>query len=529
MKIEKLSISHYRSIESICLNFPDGKPLVLFGPNNAGKSNILSAIDRLLGDRYPSNIDMLDSDYFLRKKDEYPIARISCQFSEPLYYDRVGNGIKTISVKYSTEKSETMMCHGDSKIYPTNEQRANFQSCLITAERDVQSAFNYSSKYSILSKFSHKIHDAITSDSKEKLSEVFCQIKHIFEESSQFKTFFNDFSRTLENSVKGFVHSLSVDFSAYDPNNYARSLRIYAKEGDEIRGFEEFGTGEQQVLLMAFIKAYMQTFTKEHFLLIIEEPEAHLHPLAQKWLKEHIENICQSGIQVVVSTHSSAFLEPEYLDSLVRVYKENNITKIKQLSKESLAVFCRETGAKQANEQNVIEFFATKFSKEQLNGLFAEKVLLVEGDTEIYALPEYFKHGKFSFPENGIEIVKCGGKSAIPLCWRLYEAYGIKCFTMFDTDGPKDEINNKKFFDSILGQYNWNVEQQFLQGPNFICWKKDLETYLREEIDDYIEKESFVKDTYSCTSKPSAARAVARRTNQIPEALEILIKLLKTL
>ncbi len=27
------------------------------------------------------------------------------------------------------------------------------------------------------------------------------------------------------------------------------SLRIYAKEGENIRSFEEFGTGEQQVLL----------------------------------------------------------------------------------------------------------------------------------------------------------------------------------------------------------------------------------------------------------------------------------------
>ena len=70
-----------------------------------------------------------------------------------------------------------------------------------------------------------------------------------------FLVFFNRFSEALKGAVKGFVHSLAVDFSAYDPNNYAKSLRIYAKEEDSIRGFEEFGTGEQQVLLMAFVKA----------------------------------------------------------------------------------------------------------------------------------------------------------------------------------------------------------------------------------------------------------------------------------
>ena len=61
MRLEKVAIQQYRSIEKITLTFPENKPLVLFGPNNAGKSNILSAIDRLLGERYPTYIEMLDN------------------------------------------------------------------------------------------------------------------------------------------------------------------------------------------------------------------------------------------------------------------------------------------------------------------------------------------------------------------------------------------------------------------------------------------------------------------------------------
>ena len=47
MRIEKIRIQKYRSIDDVIITFPEGKPLVLFGPNNAGKSNILSAINRL--------------------------------------------------------------------------------------------------------------------------------------------------------------------------------------------------------------------------------------------------------------------------------------------------------------------------------------------------------------------------------------------------------------------------------------------------------------------------------------------------
>ena len=66
MRIEKINIQKYRSIDDIVISFPENKPVVLFGPNNAGKSNILSAIERLLGEKYPTYIEMLESDYFKR-------------------------------------------------------------------------------------------------------------------------------------------------------------------------------------------------------------------------------------------------------------------------------------------------------------------------------------------------------------------------------------------------------------------------------------------------------------------------------
>lgn len=76
MRIEKIRIQKYRSIDDVIITFPEGKPLVLFGPNNAGKSNILSAINRLLGERYPTYIEMLESDYYMRDKSTYPTTTI---------------------------------------------------------------------------------------------------------------------------------------------------------------------------------------------------------------------------------------------------------------------------------------------------------------------------------------------------------------------------------------------------------------------------------------------------------------------
>ena len=521
MRLEKIRIQHYRSIEDINISFPKNKPLILFGPNNAGKSNILSAIDRLIGERYPTYIEMLESDYYMRDKKAYPSSTIAARFSEPYYYDNRGTPYQVIAVTYGYggNSAENLLHDGSGKrLYISTEQRAACQSYLIDAERNIQSAFNYGSKYSLLSKFSHQIHQALSSEHKEELSAAFNQIKGSFEKTTEFSSFFESFSSALKGAVKGFVHSLAVDFSAYDPNNYAKSLRIYAKEGNSVRSFEEFGTGEQQVLLMAFVKAYMEVFTSENFVLIIEEPEAHLHPLAQKWLKEYIVDLCASGVQVVVSTHSTDFIDAEYLDGLVRVYKEAGQTKAIQLSKEDLHRFCIESGvpANKTSPDNIVDFYATKLFPDQLKGMFAETIVLVEGATEFFAIPIYLKRLGFSLAEHGTEIVNCRGKDSIPLFWRLFKAYGYSCYFIFDGDSKTTE--NASTFNGIISTDSWETDpSKCVINCNYAYFGADFEKYLKNIMTEYETLETEMVNTYRVTSKPGKAKAVAQHCEEIPD------------
>lgn len=528
MNLQRIQIFHYRSIESISIVFPANKPVVLFGPNNAGKSNILSAINRLLGERYPTYIEMLDSDYYMRDKEEYPTADIIASFDMPLFYDKYNNGYRTVAVRYGNNGSPNdNLFHDGSgkKIFPSNEQRAACQSYLIDAERNIQSAFNYSSQYSLLSKFSRRIHEALSSEHKDELTTVFEQIKSSFEKTAEFSQFFNEFSEALTGSVKGFVHSLTVDFSAYDPNNYAKSMRIFAKEGDSVRGFEEFGTGEQQVLLMAFVKAYMKVFSSEHFVLIIEEPEAHLHPLAQRWLKEYITEMCKSGIQVIISTHSADFIDTELLDGLIRVYKDGKKTRAIQLTREQLCTFCIKSGAseKKTTPDNVVNFYSTKLFPDQLKGMFAEIIILVEGSTEYYALPEYLKNYNYSLAEHGVEIVNCQGKDSIPLFWRLFKAYGYSCYAIFDCDKNTDETS--RVFDGLISRTEWiEKDDEYCVEKDYAYFGKDFESYFRSAIADYCEVESRFSQEFNITTKPGKAKAVAQHVTGKVEFIEELIE-----
>lgn len=511
--LKKVTIFHYRSIDKIEITFPSCQPVVLFGPNNAGKSNILSAIHRLLGDKYPTYIEMLDSDYFMRNKRDNPRSVISAEFSENIWKT---NSTEIGVIYDAVDLSEIRLCDGKGKkLYVKGEQRREYQSCLVEADRNIQASFNYGSRYSLLSKFSHNIHAAINSTNRKNLKDAYKKIKNTFESIPEYSQFFDKFSQSMKNAVKGFVHSLEVDFSAYDPNNYAKSLRIQAKEGDSVRGFEEFGTGEQQVLLMAFVKAYMEVFTAEHFLLIIEEPEAHLHPLAQKWLKEYLGDLCQNGLQVIISTHSASFLDARYLEGLVRVYKEREVTHVKQISAAELARFCAETGVPEdrVSEANISDFYATKLFPDQLEGVFAEKILLVEGESEFFALPVYFKKIDFSLPQHGIEILNCRGKEAMPLFWRLFSAYGYQCYMLFDGDGEKATSLNSRLFAGIIDSEKWETgPDKIIIRDKYAYFGKDFESYCQKNVSQYAEIAQTTKNIYHINTKPGIAYAVARHS-----------------
>ncbi len=63
MYISKLFVKNYRSLKEIKIHFYKGKN-VLVGKNNAGKSNILKALNILVGERHPSYIKFTDNDYY---------------------------------------------------------------------------------------------------------------------------------------------------------------------------------------------------------------------------------------------------------------------------------------------------------------------------------------------------------------------------------------------------------------------------------------------------------------------------------
>jgi len=505
MKLQKLTINHFRSIKHIDINFPANRPVILFGSNNAGKSNILKAIYCLLGEKYASYIDFEDSDYYLRDKKQFPNISFKAYFegniknSFPVSSSicfTTNHKFKHYKTKEEIIESVYHYENGD-QMFLKNEVREQCQFILIDATRDISRQFSYYSQYSILSRMAKKMHGILVKKTKEKLDEHFKKIKEIFELVPEYKNFLDKLQTSFKSNIDGFEHRLDIDLSAYDPNNYFNSLRVIAKEGKIIRSFHEFGTGEQQILLMSFIKAYAETFKKESFILGIEEPEAHLHPLAQRWLAKNIEAICISGVQVMITTHSPEFLNIENLKGFVKVYKEDGITKVVQHSAKSFSAKCVELGANsdKTTETTVLLFYKLNTFYDQLKGFFARKIILVEGPTEFFSIQNYFSNCNYDLIKNGVEIIDCKGKSQIARNFRLFTAYGYECYCLFDADAGDYEKKRANQELSSIFKFDPNKmvidKEKFTTENNmpFGYFGLDYENYLRANLVDYSEKE----------------------------------------
>src|SRR5689334_8610353 len=71
MLIRRLRIRNYRSCKYVDIHPSDIMALV--GPNNAGKTNILSALNFVLGDRWPTRQGLGPSDHYCQNEDR-PIS-----------------------------------------------------------------------------------------------------------------------------------------------------------------------------------------------------------------------------------------------------------------------------------------------------------------------------------------------------------------------------------------------------------------------------------------------------------------------
>lgn len=547
MKIKGLSIKNFRSIKELEIELPQICALV--GPNNAGKSNFLFAIYKVLGRDWVSVTSFDENDVYLR--DAERDIEISFSFDPPIQYQKYKNtnpvGIHGFSFKYMRYKV------GERK-----GQRRFEQQCIDNEGQNVTvlakaprkgEQHKYEPLIGIPSEIKENIpliYIGTNRSLKEQLPGArFSLLRQLFEDINQdfhspnqivqvkqadgtvkdvpkAEEFYNllkmameclrtDSFKELETSIKknalrqlGFDPDVDTDkldfyFAPFDAMEFYKSLDLRVKEGDFHISATELGEGIQNALVLSILQAFEER-RKKGAVLLIEEPEMFLHPQMQRALNKTLQKIGESN-QIIYTTHSPHFVSvPDYHEVLL-VRKGSNDSYV---TKSNLPTNARRR-----------EKLIKELDPERNELFFASRLLLVEGDTEKLALPEYAKRLKLDLDREGSTIVEVGGKRNLPEFADLAISFEIPTGILYDKDSSDFENKAEEL------EFNQKLDAKGDNSGSIKIWSfdKNFEDHLRKTFGE--EEYQKLCQKYPQVGKPTRARLIAIEENlPIPQPIE---------
>lgn len=326
-----------------------------------------------------------------------------------------------------------------------NEQAGNLSSTklgpvalyFMDAKRDIQDELQNRSS------FWHKlIADPGLSDQQiktleETLSQLNEQIIADSEVLSHVQRHLNDLYQTIA-AERGKVN---IQPLARHLRDLSRGMDVhFSTPGAEAFSLSRHGMGTRSLAAVLTFRAYSEWRQKSakgdaiHPMLALEEPEAHLHPQAQRALFQQIDSI--PG-QRLISTHSP------YIASQVEVKRFRHFRKV---GSKTVVTQMDIDGLDQEDLRKIDRMVPN--TRGEL--LFARALVFCEGETEEQALPIYAKaYWGEHINTLGISMLQVGGGGYLPFA-RLAESFSIPWYLF--SDGEQDTIGKLKAFLRQLGK-----------------------------------------------------------------------------
>lgn len=176
----------------------------------------------------------------------------------------------------------------------------------------------------------------------------------------------------------------SVSFLIEGDKNKEVYITVKIRIGNELvaKEISLLGSGTLQIIEL-LLTCYEET--KDLNVILLDEPDSHIHRDIQKRLIETLEGH-SSSIQVFLTTHNESLIRATHPESIYYIDDSICTTELKQCRPiSSVPLPNRQKGISHSYHSQVINRMGSESSLDLLNALEAKKIILVEGvDDSIY-------------------------------------------------------------------------------------------------------------------------------------------------
>ena len=308
--------------------------------------------------------------------------------------------------------------------------------------------------------------------------------------------------KSSSSKITNAITKLSEEFGKFDCN-YRGKIKLELLDihrpfknaflginnGTTTTNLTKSGSGVALITSLLLLEAIRELQNKEkeqqHTILLIDEPEMHLHP---QWQYKLMDRLSDAEYQVIYTTHSVTMIDIRYAENIYRVSHSSEKDKksgesqnhdVKSKTKQEAAK-SKNHDVKSKTKQEAAKNFKKMYgiiSHENANSprfwawrqeynemFFADKVILVEGPDDSNTLRYLIiEEDNILNAYKNVFILPAKGKGKMCEIIPYLKALEIPLFVIYDSDGSgKNEEDNQKINKAI---YKQDIDEDPKQDP----------------------------------------------------------------